>query len=198
MPNRSFVRASIIFFVVFGLFLGIAPIVSVYAQDDAAREALAKESEDYCASTESTKPTPELVIQKVNEGAELVAKEGEAAFPKFQGKGSPFLFAGTYIWIHDGAGVMRMHPIKWKMNGKDYIGLKDTTGKRFFAEMNDCVRSKGACWIDYMWPKPGEKDPSRKISYVKLVKTPNGQEFILGCGIYDVPEAEMNKLLVGK
>ncbi len=171
--------------------------VIVRAEDDAAKEALAKESEDYCASTASTKPTPEMIMSKVAEGAALIAKEGTAAFSKFKGKDSPFLFAGTYIWIHDGACKMRMHPIKWKMEGNDYIGLKDVNGKRFFAEMNDCVHAKGACWVDYMWPKPGEKTPSRKISYVKLAKTPEGEDMILGCGIYDISDADMDKLLKG-
>jgi|WetSurMetagenome_2_1015567.scaffolds.fasta_scaffold221840_2 cytochrome c len=198
MQIRSFVKISSAFLGMVGLFVGFASLTNVCAQDDAVREALAQETEAYCASTASTKATPEMIIQKVNEGAELVAKEGEAAFPKFQGKGSPFVFAGTYIWIHDGAGIMKMHPIKWKMNGKDYIGLKDVNGKRFFAEMNDCARAKGTCWVDYMWPKPGEKESSRKISYVKLVKAPDGQELVLGCGIYEMSEAEMNKLVGGK
>ncbi len=191
MKHRFIFKIFALFVMVFGL------VATVHAQDDATKDALAKESEDFCASTASTKPTPEMIMAKINEGAALIQKEGVAAFPKFQGKTSPFIFAGTYIWIHDMSGKMRMHPIKWKMNDKECIGLKDSNGKRFFAEMNDCVRAKGACWIDYMWPKPDEKTPSRKISYVKLVKTSSGEELVLGSGIYDLPDAEMDKLLKG-
>ncbi|HYA41948.1 MAG TPA: cache domain-containing protein [Syntrophobacteraceae bacterium] len=197
MKHESIFKILVLSTAVFSLAVCCGAVVA-RAQDDSAKEALAKESEDYCASTSGAKPTPEMIMSKVAEGAALIEKEGTAAFPKFKGKGSPFLFAGTYIWIHDGNCKMRMHPIKWKMEGNDYIGLKDTNGKRFFAEMNDCVHAKGACWVDYMWPKPGEKNPSRKISYVKLVKTPQGEEMVLGCGIYDMSDAQMDALVKGK
>ncbi len=145
-------------------------------------------------ASESTKPTPQMVMDKVNKAAALLGKEGKAAFPKFQGKDSEFIFAGTYIWIHDLAGLMRMHPIKYKMDGKSCIDFKDTNGKMFFATMNEVVKAKGSGWVDYMWPKPGEKTSSLKVSYVKLVKV-GGDEFVVGCGIYGVPPEEVQKLV---
>lgn len=87
-----------------------------------------------------------------------------------------------------------MHPIKYKMNGTSVLGFKDSNGKLFFVDMNELVKKKGAGWVDYMWPKPGETKPSRKISYVKLAKN-GADEFVVGCGIYDVPDAEIEKLV---
>jgi len=43
---------------------------------------------------------------------------------------------------------------------------------------------KGSGWVDYMWPKPGEKSPSKKVSYVKGAKMPTGEVVIVGAGIY--------------
>ena len=64
-------------------------------------EQLAAESEAYVKSTAKETPTaPEAIVAKVDEACALLKKEGPAAFPKFKGKGSPFLFEGTYIWIH--------------------------------------------------------------------------------------------------
>ncbi|MFZ2445644.1 MAG: cache domain-containing protein [Syntrophobacteraceae bacterium] len=157
-------------------------------------EELALESEAFCVSTASTKPTPEMIIEKVNKAAALVEKEGPAAYPKFKGKDSEFIFAGTYIWIHDGNAVMKMHPIKNKMEGKNYIDLKDSKGKLFFTAMNEVAKAKGSGWVDYMWPKPGEKTPALKVSYVKLVKF-GGEELILGCGVYDMSEADVQRVL---
>ena len=157
-------------------------------------EELAKESEDFCASTASTKPTPAMIIEKVDKAAALLSKEGKAAFPKFKGKDSEFIFAGTYIWIHDEAAVMRMHPIKNKMEGQNYIDLKDSNGKLFFTAMNELAKAKGSGWVDYMWPKPGEKTPAKKVSYVKLVKV-DGENMIIGCGVYDMSEADVQKVL---
>jgi len=45
-----------------------------------------------------------------------------------------------------------------------------------------------------MWPKPGEKTPSLKVSYGKLLNV-EGEDLILGCGIYDVPPEEVQKLV---
>jgi hypothetical protein len=64
-------------------------------------EELAAESETYVKTTAKETPTaPEAIVAKVDEACALLKKDGPAAFPKFKGKGSPFLFEGTYIWIH--------------------------------------------------------------------------------------------------
>ena len=156
-------------------------------------EELGKESEEYCASTASTKPTIDMVKAKVDEACALVDKEGKASFDKFKGKSSPYIFAGTYIWINDMDGIMLMHPIKYKMDGSDLNNIKDAKGKRMFVEFIEKCKAKGSGWVDYMWPKPGEKAPSQKISYVKKAVC-DGKEVVVGCGIYDVPPEEIARL----
>ncbi len=157
-------------------------------------EELAKESEAACVASESTKATSQMIVDKVEKAAALLQKEGKAAFPKFKGKDSEFIFAGTYIWIHDLSGLMRMHPVKYKMEGQNYIDLKDSTGKLFFVAMNEVAKTKGSGWVIYMWPKPGVKTPSQKVSYVKLVKV-EGEDLVLGCGVYDMSPEEIQKLV---
>jgi len=156
-------------------------------------EELALESEAFCVSTASTKATPEMIIEKVNKAAALVEKEGPAAYPSSRAR-TVNSFSPHYIWIHDGNAVMKMHPIKNKMEGKNYIDLKDSKGKLFFTAMNEVAKAKGSGWVDYMWPKPGEKAPALKVSYVKLVKF-GGEELILGCGVYDMSEADLQRVL---
>ena len=156
-------------------------------------EDLAKESEAACVASASTKPTPEMIADKVEKACALLQKEGVEAFPKFKGKDSEFIFAGTYIWVHDMAGTMRLHPIMYKLEGKNMLSLKDSNGKLFFTQMNEVVKTKGAGWVDYTWPKPGEKTSSPKISYVKLVKA-GGEDLVVGCGTYDLSPEEMEKL----
>ena len=157
-------------------------------------DELAKESEDACVASESTKPTPQMIMDKVDKAAALLKKEGKAAFPKFRGKDSEFIFAGTYMVIQDLSGRVLMHPIKYKMEGQNMVDLKDSNGKLFFIAINEVAKTKGAGWVDYMWPKPGEKTPSLKVSYGKLVNV-EGEDLILGCGIYDVPPEEVQKLV---
>jgi methyl-accepting chemotaxis protein len=154
---------------------------------------LSAESIAYCQSTAVTKPTPEMVMAKVLQAAKLIEEEGTAAFPKFMGQGSEFLFAGTYIWINDLNGVIMMHPIKEKLVGKNLTGIKDKTGKRFIAMGVQLAEEKGSGWVGYLWPKPGQKQVSHKVSYVKKVRAPDGIEMILGCGIYDMNDELIEK-----
>jgi len=136
--------------------------------------------------TAGTTPTVRMVMDKVNAGAALVAKEGPAAFPKFKGYDRAFIYAGTYIWIHSGDdGKMLMHPMKPKLEGRNVLPLKDKKGKLLFVEFNRVALEKGAGWVDYWWPKPGEKKPSQKVSYVKLAEF-GGKKYVIGSGVYDL------------
>ena len=143
----------------------------VSAQTAATPEELAKESEQACAASASVKATPEMVIEKVNKACELISKEGKAAFPKFKGKDSEFIFAGTYIWVNDMNGVVLVQPIKYKMEGTDTMGMKDSEGRSFVVEFIETCKKKGAGWVAYMWPKPGEKSPSQKLITYAFFRT---------------------------
>jgi len=159
-------------------------------------EQLAAESEAYVKSTAKETPTaPDTIVAKVDEACQLLKKEGPAAFPKFKGKGSPFLFEGTYIWIHSLKETkMLVHPIKFKMEGNELIGLKDEKGKRFFVAMNNVANETGQGWVEYYWPVPGTKDIVRKVSYVKKCTMADNVDVVIGCGIYNGDPAAMAKL----
>jgi cytochrome c len=186
---KTFLKCLAIFLTATGLLTGTA--ISKMTPEE-----LAAESEAYCESTASQKPThPDTIIAKVAQASALLQAQGSAAFPKFKGKGSPFLFEGTYIWVHAlKDGVMLVHPIKYKMEGKNLISLKDVKGKRFFVTMNNVVNEKGEGWVEYYWPVPGSDEIVRKVSYVKKCTLPDGSDVVLGCGIYNGDEAAMAKL----
>ena len=172
----------------------LAGTLSAMAQDDAA--ALAAESAAYCNSTARDGNTPPAVITaKVAVACALLEKEGTAAFAKFQSKGSEFLYEDTYMWIHSlDDGTMLMHPMKQKLNGKNIIGLKDKKGKRFFSTMNKAVKANGEAWVEYYWPKPGSDEIVRKISYVKGCTLPDGQNVVVGSGLYKYDDATVADL----
>ncbi|MBP1735814.1 MAG: methyl-accepting chemotaxis sensory transducer [Deltaproteobacteria bacterium] len=92
-----------------------------------------------------------------------------------------------YFWINDLEPKMLMHPNFPDLDGKNLANDMDPTGKHLFVEMVDVVTQSGEGFVSYMWPKPGQKQPVAKLSYVKLFK-PWG--WIVGSGIYvgDVQE----------
>lgn len=88
---------------------------------------------------------------------------------------------GEYFWINDMAGVMLMHPIKPKLDGKNLIDFKDPNGVALFHEMIEVVKSKDRGTVNYHWPKPGFDEPVEKISFVSGFK-PWG--WVIGSGVY--------------
>jgi cytochrome c len=162
-----------------------------------AEKKLTLESETYCKSTATVKPTPKMVVEKVKEACALIEKDGVKAFPKFQGDKSPFIFAGTYLVINGFDGVMLMHTMTPAMNGKNFLELKDKNGKLFFAEMIKLCKEKGEGWVDFFWPKPGAKEPSPKVNYVHKAMC-DGKEVVVGCGIYDMTLKDIEAALATK
>jgi len=175
-----------------------APVIQQLRAADGVTDAdaLAKESEDYCTSTAQTRPTPpDVIVAKVNEACALLEKEGRAAFPKFSGKGSPFIYEGTYVSVHSLADCTTLvHPLKPKMVGNQLTSLKDAKGKRFYITEDDLVRTKGEGWVEYYWPKPGSQEIARKITFVKKCKLPDGTEVVVCSGMSNFSDADAAKL----
>lgn len=138
---------------------------------------------------------PREVVEKVREAAAFLESAGETGLEAFMDKTSPWVWKDTYVFVLNcEKGVNAAHPIKPQMVGMKQIGLRDTNGKLFFAEFCNLAKKPKGGWVDYMWPKVGEKTPSRKITYVLQVP---GMPYQVGAGIYEtgLPMAELEKLL---
>jgi len=62
-------------------------------------------------------------------------------------------------------------------------GQKDAKGKLFHDEIIHVAETKGSGWVDYMFPKPGQTEPSQKWAYVKKV-TMDGIPGLVASGFY--------------
>jgi diguanylate cyclase (GGDEF)-like protein len=97
-----------------------------------------------------------------------------------------------YFWINDLEPRMIMHPNVSELNGQNMSQYKDLQGTLLFMEFVSICKSRGSGFVNYLWPKPGEKDPVPKLSYVKLYP-PWG--WIVGSGIYiDDMQADIHRL----
>ncbi|MGE5506122.1 MAG: methyl-accepting chemotaxis protein [Actinomycetota bacterium] len=86
-----------------------------------------------------------------------------------------------YLWVHRLADtVMLAHPNR-KLVGTAVEEMKDPDGVFLFREFNATVNTKGEGSVTYMWPRPGDTVPVRKLSYVKGF-APWG--WVIGSGIY--------------
>ena len=86
-----------------------------------------------------------------------------------------------YPFVQDFGGVMRFH-LNDKMIGKNFIDVKDSSGKEFGKEMLSVAKSpKAVGWVDYEWTHPVTKKIEDKTSYIQRVP---GADMLVGVGIY--------------
>ena len=130
------------------------------------------------ASEEATR-----IEAMVNKAAALVESQGKAAFSEFRKQNSEWWFGKTYLFIYDKDMNVLLNPAFPAREGTNVHGDKDSNGKLFHDEFMEVIRTRGAGWVDYMFPKPGQTELSRKWSYVKGVKIDGGLGLI-GAGFY--------------
>jgi len=87
---------------------------------------------------------------------------------------------GNYLWVNDMAPVMLVHPRK-DLIGRNLADMEDPSGFRLFDGFLRTVRAEGAGFVPYLWPKPGQDEPVRKLSYVRGFE-PWG--WVIGTGVY--------------
>ncbi len=119
----------------------------------------------------------------VEKAAALVESRGRAGFAEFRKRNSEWWFDNTYLFAYDQNLNVLLNPAFPKREGTNPRGEKDANGKAFHDEFLRVVQSKGSGWVDYMFPKPGRTEPSRKWSYVKGVNI-EGTPGIIGAGFY--------------
>lgn len=130
------------------------------------------------------KATKDECVTKAKEAAKLVQEAGlETALETLNDKNGPFVWKDTYVFCIDLEKQYNIaHPIKPGLIGKNLMGIKDVNGTMFFAEFINKAKNEGEGWVSYMWPKPGEKKPSPKVTYVYKVP---GENVAMLAGIYE-------------
>jgi cytochrome c len=130
-------------------------------------------------ATEHAKQVETLVV----EAAALIDKNGKAAFAEFRKKDSEWFHDDTYLFVYDLRGNVLLNPAFPQREGTNVTGQKDAMGKLFHNEIIRVAETMGSGWVDYMFPKPGQTEPSQKWTYVKKV-TVDGVPGLVASGFY--------------
>ena len=115
--------------------------------------------------------TKDECVAKTKEAAALFKDKGmEEALKVLNDKAGPFVWKDSYVFaLNLDDNKVIAHPVTPTLLGTDPMALKDVNGKMFFAEFVNVAKDKGEGWVDYMWPKPGDKTPVPKVTYVYKV-----------------------------
>jgi len=138
---------------------------------------------DYSISQDN-KATKKECEAKCKEAAALVKEIGlDATIKKIMEKNSSFVWKNTYVFsLELDSGTTLANPVTPGLIGVNVKKLKDINGKLFGVEFLNTAKTKGEGWVTYLWPKPGEKKPSSKMTYVYRVPNEN---VIMLAGIYE-------------
>ena len=140
--------------------------------------------QSFSAEPKPSEKTKELQLL-VDNAASQIASKGKDFFPELRKKDGDWWNGATYVFVDGMDGVVLVHPPDPSIEGQNL--LKDPASKKV-AEVLIAKAKKGGGWVEYMWPKPGDSTPSRKISYVRRVKMPDGVTVIVGSGMYENKE----------
>ncbi len=127
--------------------------------------------------------TKDECVAKCLEAASLVTSRGLAEATKIiaDPKG-PFVWKDSYVFLMDLDGKMLAHPMQPELTKLPHcLLITDPTDKALFVDFVNLARKVGSGWVEYMWPKPGKKTPSKKITYVYRVPD---QNVFVGAGVY--------------
>ena len=129
------------------------------------------------------KATTEECIVKVHETAAMINARGlEEAIKMIGDPQGPFVWKDSYVFLMDLNGKMLAHPMRPELTKYKHVLLQtDSTGKAIFVHFVNIARNPGQGWVDYMWPKPGKKSSSKKVTYIYKVPTKN---LLVGAGVY--------------
>jgi signal transduction histidine kinase len=95
-----------------------------------------------------------------------VKKDMNAALAMFQKGEGGFKDRDLYPFCGGPDGNFSAHPT---LTGKSMKDLKDKTGKPLGEEMYKVAQDGKVSEVDYMWPRPGQTEPVKKVSYVTKV-----------------------------
>jgi signal transduction histidine kinase len=144
--------------------------------------------------TTAKKMKAKELMTLVREGAAVLQKNGEKAYEEFSKKDSKWYRDNTYLFVFNMNGVRAFHAAEPESEGQNDAGLKDVIGRaigKMILEIGTSASGEG--WIHYMYPEPGEVFPTWKSSFVKRVTFPDGKQYIVGSGIYNM---EMDKAFI--
>ena len=100
--------------------------------------------------------------------AKMMKEDLPGALCEINKKDGKFVKGKIFVFAWRG-GILVAHPFMPQSIGNDITNHKDKEGKEFVKEYLKVVKEKGSGWVSYKWPKPGEKEPSDKVTYVLKV-----------------------------
>ena len=150
------------------------------------RKAVAPDGKVYLVGSGSSQIKVEKIFaqRRVDAAATLLQQEGtEAGFRELMDPASQFNYLGTFVFVLDDQGRALVDPSYPTLRGRDMASFRDAVGRPVVQELLQKLNSSDTAWVQFLWPKPGERLPSRKLVYARKVQV-GGQTMIVGSDFF--------------
>jgi len=131
------------------------------------------------------RPEKKFMMDIVDSAATLVEREGTNAYTKLMEKSSIYYFMDIYVFVIDMKGKALIDPVFPGISGRDMMDFQDVMGKYVVVEMIEKLKNTDRASIIYLWPRPGQSIPSKKVVYIRKVKV-KGEDVIVGSSLFNV------------
>lgn len=132
-------------------------------------------------------PATRELVGFVRTAAEVIATDGEAAFPGFRQAGGKWFQGDRYVFVWDLQGNRYVYPPDPDHELGNFADLRDVGGKPIGRMFIEAVSgSSGEGWVHYQWNRPGDPAPVWKSTYLMRVEAPSGKTYLVGSGAYDM------------
>ncbi len=105
------------------------------------------------------------------------------AFADFKNPATPFSFLGSYIFVLNDEGKVLVDPAFPNNPGRDILHFRDAAGTQPVVDLLERLKKSDRASVQYLWRKPGEALPSRKVFHAQKVEI-NGKVMIVGSDYY--------------
>ena len=140
--------------------------------------------------------TPEEVIRRVRRAARDLARSGEAGLATYSGRNATSVWKDSYVTVvscEGGTAVGAAHPIRPELKGRpvaETLTFGPRPGEQIAADFCAAGRRPHGGWVEYNFPRPGETQAERKVSYCLAAR---GTPYVVVAGVY-APTAKVQDL----
>jgi cytochrome c len=132
----------------------------------------------------NTHPERQFIIDLVDRAVELIQRQGaEAAFPLLQAESSEFNLMGVYVYVLTPEGDLLVDPAYPAEPRRGAIQFRDAVGRNFIRDAIERLQQDDRAQVYFMWFKPGEATPSKKLMYLRRVEV-DGETYLVGSDLF--------------
>lgn len=121
-----------------------------------------------------------FVKTRIKEASDLLATKGkDAALRQIADPASDFNFLDSFIFVMDERGHALFDPGFPNLTGRDWSQFRDLVGVYVIQELLRRLKDSDRAWVQYLWQKPGEAIPVRKLIYARKIVV-GGETLVVG------------------